>query len=90
MYTHTLTHVHTHTHTHTHRSRETESMEYLKNVIMHYMCADSTGRDQMISPIATVLHFSPEEVKNSFSIHVLVYCHVMYISGGVTELTFVN
>ena len=37
-------------------------MEYLKNIVMHYMCADSAGRDQLISPIATVLHFSPDEV----------------------------
>lgn len=45
------------------RSRETESMEYLKNIIFHFMCSDSYGRDQMLSPIATVLHFSPEEVR---------------------------
>ena len=44
------------------RSRETENMEYLKNVIIHYMCADSGGREQMVTPIATILHFSPEEV----------------------------
>ena len=37
-------------------------MEYLKNIIFHFMCSDSYGRDQMLSPIATVLHFSPEEV----------------------------
>ncbi|XP_064400000.1 GRIP and coiled-coil domain-containing protein 1-like [Halichondria panicea] len=44
------------------RSRETESMEYLKNIVMHYMCADSAGRDQLINPLATVLHFSQDEV----------------------------
>ena len=52
----------THTHTHTCRSRETENMEYLKNVMIHFMSADSTGREQMITPIATILHFSPDEV----------------------------
>ena len=37
-------------------------MEYVKNVIFHFMCSDSYGREQMISPISTVLHFSPDEV----------------------------
>ena len=37
-------------------------MEYLKNIILHFMSADSAGRDQMINPIATVLHFSKDEV----------------------------
>jgi hypothetical protein len=45
------------------RSRETENMEYVKNVIFHFMCSNSYGREQMISPIATVLHFSPDEVR---------------------------
>ena len=44
------------------RSRETENLEYLKNVVVHYMSADSTGRDQLLMPLATVLHLSPEEV----------------------------
>ena len=41
-------------------------MEYLKNIIIHFMSADSAGREQMINPIATVLHFSKEEVCLSF------------------------
>ena len=44
------------------RSRETENLEYLKNVVVHYMSADSAGRDQLLMPLATVLHLSPEEV----------------------------
>lgn len=44
------------------RSRETENMEYLKNIIIHFMSADSAGRHQMINPIAAVLHFSKDEV----------------------------
>ncbi len=53
---------HAHTHHHYFRSRETENLEYLKNVVIHYMCADSTGREQMVTPLATILHFSPDEV----------------------------
>jgi hypothetical protein len=45
------------------RSRETESMEYLKNIIFHFMCSDSYGREQMVFPIATILHLSPDEVR---------------------------
>lgn len=44
------------------RSRETENLEYLKNVVVHYMSADSVGRDQLLMPLATILHLSPEEV----------------------------
>lgn len=44
------------------RSRETENLEYLKNVIVHYMSADSAGRDQLLTPLATILHLSQEEV----------------------------
>lgn len=51
------------------RSRETENLEYLKNIIIHFMSADSAGRDQMISPIATVLHFSKDEVMGCHSNH---------------------
>lgn len=46
------------------RSRETENLEYLKNVIFHFMCSDS-GREQLIVPIATILHFTPNEVSNA-------------------------
>lgn len=45
-----------------HRSRGTENMEYLKNVIFHFMCSDSTGREQLVTPLSTVLHFTPAEV----------------------------
>lgn len=44
------------------RSRETENFEYLKNVILHFMISDSTSREQLIKPIATVLHFTPNEI----------------------------
>ena len=37
-------------------------MEYIKNIVHHYMCTNSTGRQQMIPALATALHFSPEEV----------------------------
>ena len=47
------------------RSRETENFEYLKNVILHFMISDSTSREQLIKPIATVLHFTPNEVSES-------------------------
>ena len=47
---------------HVHRSRGTENMEYLKNVIFHFMCADSIGREQLVIPLSTVLHFTPVEV----------------------------
>ena len=46
------------------RSRETENLEYLKNVIFHFMCSDS-GREQLIVPIATILHFTPNEVSSA-------------------------
>ncbi|KAL5502593.1 hypothetical protein EMCRGX_G009393 [Ephydatia muelleri] len=45
------------------RSRETENFEYLKNVVFHYMCVDGDSKEQMITPIATILHFSPDEVQ---------------------------
>jgi hypothetical protein len=38
-------------------------MEYLKNIIFHFMCSDSYGREQMVFPIATILHLSPDEVR---------------------------
>ena len=47
---------------HVPRSRETANLEYLKNIILHYMSSDKTGKDHMINAIATVLHFSPHEV----------------------------
>lgn len=46
------------------RSRETANLEYLKNIILHYMSSDKTGKDHMINAIATVLHFSPHEVSS--------------------------
>ncbi|XP_065911264.1 GRIP and coiled-coil domain-containing protein 1-like [Dysidea avara] len=45
------------------RSRETANLEYLKNIILHYMCSANVGKDHMINAIATVLHFSPHEVQ---------------------------
>lgn len=50
------------------RSRETENLEYLKNVVVHYMSADSAGRDQLLMPLATILHLSPDEVSAGASV----------------------
>jgi len=36
-------------------------LEYLKNIVIHYMNADSASREQLFSSIAAVLHFSKEE-----------------------------
>ena len=44
------------------RSRETSNMEYIKNIVFHYMRTNSDGREQMIPAIATALHFSEDEV----------------------------
>ena len=44
------------------RTRETANMEYIKNIVLHYMCTNSAGREQMTSAIATALHFSEDEV----------------------------
>ena len=46
-----------------HRSRETANMEYIKNIVHHYMCTDSTDQQQMLPALATAPHFSPEEVR---------------------------
>lgn len=46
------------------RSRETENLEYLKNVVIHYMSADAPSQEQLLVPIATVLHFSSDEVEH--------------------------
>ena len=58
------------------RSRETENLEYLKNVVVHYMSADSAGRDQLLMPLATILHLSPEEVSVLYA--VLCGANVVY------------
>ena len=61
------------------RSRETENLEYLKNVVVHYMSADSSGRDQLLMPLATILHLSPEEVCQYLS-----FCVNNIISNTIT------
>ena len=44
------------------RSRENANLEYLKNVVYHYMISyGGTGRLQMANAIATILQFSPAE-----------------------------
>ena len=44
------------------RSRESANMEYLKNVVYHYMISHNcAGRLQMANAIATILQFSPAE-----------------------------
>lgn len=43
-------------------SRENANLEYLKNVVYHYMiCTDTVGRQQMLNAISTILQFSPKE-----------------------------
>lgn len=43
-------------------SRESANLEYLKNVVFHYMvCTDSIGKQQMLNAISTILQFSPKE-----------------------------
>lgn len=42
--------------------REGANLEYLKNVIVAFM-TNRIGRDKMLLAIATILQFSPEELK---------------------------
>ena len=50
------------------KSRESANLEYLKNVVYHFMiCHDSVGKQQMTNAIATILEFSPRERQ---SVHV--------------------
>ncbi|CAJ1054371.1 GRIP and coiled-coil domain-containing protein 1 [Xyrichtys novacula] len=44
------------------RSREGANMEYLKNVIFRFLTLqDNSGRQQTLTAILTILHFSPQE-----------------------------
>uniref|UniRef100_A0A8C9P102 GRIP and coiled-coil domain-containing protein 1 n=1 Tax=Spermophilus dauricus TaxID=99837 RepID=A0A8C9P102_SPEDA len=44
------------------RSREGANLEYLKNIIYRFLTLpDSLGRQQTLTAILTILHFSPEE-----------------------------
>ena len=44
------------------KSRESANLEYLKNVVYHYMvCQDALGKQQMLRAIAIILQFSPKE-----------------------------
>lgn len=64
------------------RSRETESMEYLKNVIYHFMCSDSTGREQLVTPLSTLLHFTQAEVSvehPNTHVPVATCCHYWWV-----------
>ena len=63
------------------RSRETANLEYLKNIILHYMCSANVGKDHMINAIATVLHFSPHEVSDD---HVMS-CELLPTTGPVNQ-----
>ena len=65
------------------RTRETANMEYIKNIVLHYMCTNSTGREQMTAAIATALHFSEGEVRGPHhSVCTCTYIWV-YIHLGV-------
>ena len=45
------------------KSRESANLEYLKNISLQYILADSsTVKRQLTSAISTVLMFSPEEM----------------------------
>ncbi len=47
------------------QSREGANMEYLKNVIYKFLTLqDSSGRQQTLTAILTILHFSPQEKHN--------------------------
>ena len=46
-----------------HRPLETANMEYIEDIVYHYICTNSTDRQQMIPSLATALHFSLEEVR---------------------------
>ncbi|XP_035532001.1 GRIP and coiled-coil domain-containing protein 1 [Morone saxatilis] len=47
------------------QSREGANMEYLKNVIYKFLTLhDASGRQQTLSAILTILHFSPQEKHN--------------------------
>ena len=41
-------------------------MEYIKNIVLHYIYTNYAGREQMTSAIATALHFSEDEVSGTF------------------------
>ena len=41
---------------------------------MHYMSADSAGRDQLLTPLATILHLSQEEVNTIIIIMKALKC----------------
>ncbi|EDV29298.1 uncharacterized protein TRIADDRAFT_51475 [Trichoplax adhaerens] len=44
------------------KSRETANLEYLKNIVLHYMEADNPiSKLQIVKAIATILQFSPKE-----------------------------
>lgn len=44
------------------KSRENANLEYLKNVIYHYLIAtENSGRQPMLNAITTILEFSPKE-----------------------------
>lgn len=44
------------------KSRENANLEYLKNVIYHYLIStDNSGRQPMLNAITTILEFSPKE-----------------------------
>ncbi|RDD42872.1 GRIP and coiled-coil domain-containing protein 1 [Trichoplax sp. H2] len=45
------------------KSRETANLEYLKNIVLHYMEADNPiSKLQIVKAIATILQFSPKEL----------------------------
>lgn len=51
------------------RSRESANLEYLKNIVLRFMMSTSYSvKQQMITAIATILEFSPKEVKLSYSL----------------------
>jgi hypothetical protein len=44
------------------QSREGANLEYLKNIIYRFLTlSDNLGRQQTLTAILTILHFSPEE-----------------------------
>lgn len=52
------------------QSREGANMEYLKNVIYKFLTLqDASGRQQTLTAILTILHFSPQEKQHVLRLH---------------------
>ena len=66
-------------------------MEYIKNIVHHYMCTNSTGRQQMIPALATALHFCLEIDRSACyrTADLSIECNV-YVLVGVGQYTSIT